>query len=99
MKRIRSTLSALVLLVVGFQFVGCDAIESINPFNNEKEVTGTVETVDTSTVTVDGIGYAVTDKTEFDGYADLSEVQVGDKVEIDYEEKSGNREAVEIEKV
>ncbi|MDX1429147.1 MAG: DUF5666 domain-containing protein [Rhodothermales bacterium] len=97
MKRIPSILSALVVLLLGFQLAGCDALESINPFDNEKEVTGTVEAVDAASLTVDGISYAVTDNTKFDGYADLSEVSVGDKVEVEYEERNGGREAKEVE--
>ncbi len=97
MRQISGILAAVVILLVGV-LAGCDALESINPFDNEKEVTGTVEAVDTASLTVDGIAYAVTADTEFDGYADLSEVTVGDKVEVEYEEKNGGRQAKEVER-
>ncbi|MBT8399141.1 MAG: DUF1344 domain-containing protein [Rhodothermia bacterium] len=97
MRLIPRILPAIAFLLVGV-LAGCDALESINPFDNEKEVTGTVEAVDTSSLTVDGIAYAVTSDTEFDGYADLSEVSVGDKVEVEYDEKNGGREAKEVER-
>ena len=43
-----------------------------------------------------GIEYMVTDNTEFDGINGLQDLAVGDKVEVEYEEKSGGREALEI---
>lgn len=94
----RTILKGFVLLVLAFGLVGCDAFEDINPFNNEKEVTGIVEAVGESSLTVDGIEYRVTDSTEFDdGYSSLADVSVGDEVEIEYEEEGGGRRALEVE--
>ena len=41
-----------MLLVFGL--AGCDALEGINPFDNEKEAKGFIEAIDGSTLTVDG---------------------------------------------
>lgn len=97
MKRTRTILKGFVLLLLVFSFTGCDTLEGVNPFNNEKEVTGVIETIGDNTLTVDGIEYTVTDNTEFDGVDGLSGLSAGDEVEIEYEEKSGGREAVEVE--
>ena len=98
MNHVNTALKGLVLLLFVSTLVGCDAFESINPFNNEKEVTGTVEAVGDAMLTVDAIDYAVTSSTTFeDGYAGLSDVSVGDRVEVEYEEVSGGREALEVE--
>lgn len=100
MRRTRTILKGLfvVLLLVGA--TGCDTLEGINPFNSENEVTGVVEAVDTqnSTLTVDGIVYTVNSDTKFEGINGLSDLSTGDKVEIEYEKKNGGREAKEIEK-
>ena len=53
--------------------------------------------LDVNALTVDGIDYAVTDKTEFEGFDSLADLAVGDEVEIEYKENGGNREAVEVE--
>ena len=97
MKRASTILKALVMLLLVFGFVGCDTLEDLNPFDSEKEVTGTVEAIGASSLTVDGIEYTVTDKTEFDGITGLADLAVGDEVEVEYEENGGAREAVEIE--
>lgn len=100
MRRTRTILTGLfaVLLLVGA--TGCDTLEGINPFNSENEITGVVETVDAqnNTLTVEGIQYTVTDNTEYEGIDGLSDLSSGDEVEIEYEEKSGGREAKEVEK-
>lgn len=97
MKRTSTTLKGLVVLLFVFSVTGCDALEGVNPFNNEKEVSGIVEAVGDSTLTVDGIEYRVTDETEFEGADGLADLSEGDEVEIEYEERDGGREAVEIE--
>jgi predicted small lipoprotein YifL len=99
MQRTRTIFKGLVLLLFVFSATGCDTLEGVNPFNNEKEVTGTVETVDAenNALTVDGIRYTVTDQTEYEGISGLSELSSGDEVEIEYEERDNGREAVEVE--
>ncbi len=98
MKRASMVLKGLVMLLLVFGFVGCDTLESINPFGSEKEVTGIIEAIGDNALTVDGIEYRVTDKTEFEGFNSLADLAVGNEVEIEYEEdSSGNRTAKEIE--
>lgn len=97
MKRTRTILKGFVLLLLVFSFTGCDTLEGINPFNNEKEVSGVIEAIGDNSLTVDGIAYTVTDDTEFDGVSGLGDLAIGDEVEIEYEERNGGREAVEVE--
>lgn len=97
MKHASMVLKGLVMLLLVFGFVGCDVLEDLNPFDKEKEVTGIVEAIGDNSLTVDGIVYAVTDKTKFEGSLSLSDLTVGDEVEIDYEENGGIRTALEIE--
>jgi hypothetical protein len=97
MKHAHTILKGLVLLLLVFGFVGCDTLEDLNPFNNEKEVSGIVEAIGSNSLTVDGIEYRVTSDTEFEGISGLSDLSVGDEVEIEYEEDGGTRTAVEIE--
>ncbi len=84
---------ALVLFLLGF--TGCDTFEGV--FGGDQETTGTVEQVGTNYLVVDAIRYAVTPQTEFDGYARLADVSVGDRVKVEYEDRSGERFALEIE--
>lgn len=97
MKRTRTILKGLVLLLLVSSIAGCDTLEGINPFNNEKEVSGVVEAIGNNALTVDGIEYTVTDQTEYEGIDGLADLSVGDEVGIEYKEKNGGREAVEIE--
>ena len=97
MKRASTVLKGLVMLLLVFGFVGCDTLEDLNPFEDEKEVQGIVEAIGASSLTVDGIEYQVTDNTEFEGISGLSDLAVGDEVEVEYEENGGVREAVEVE--
>lgn len=100
MRRTRTILKGLFVVLFLVGATGCDTLEGINPFNNEKEVTGVVETVDAenNTLTVDGIQYTVTDNTEYEGISGLSDLSTGDEVEIEYKETDGGREAKEVEK-
>lgn len=94
----RTIFKGLLLLLLAVSFTGCDTLESVNPFNNEKEVTGPVEAIGESSLTVDGIEYAVTDDTKFEeGLSSLDDLSVGDEVEIEYESRDGGREALEVE--
>jgi len=87
---------ALLLLVVGL--TGCDTFEDLNPFNDEKGVQGVIEQIGDNSLTLDGIAYAVTDQTEFEGdLSGLADLSVGDEVEIEYEENGSNRTALEVE--
>ena len=97
MKRAFPILYGLVLLFVVGGLAGCDTFEDLNPFNDEKEVTGIVDAIGDASLTVDGIEYAVTAETEFDGIDGLGDLSVGDEVEVEYEENGGGRTALEIE--
>ena len=97
MNRVSTVLKGLVMLLLVFGFVGCDTLDDLNPFEDEKEVTGVVEAIGANSLTVDGIEYRVTNDTEFEGISGLSDLAVGDEVEIEYEENGGAREAVEVE--
>lgn len=99
MNRTRTILKGLLVVLFLFGSTGCDALEGVNPFNNEKEVTGVVEAIDTenSALTVDGIEYTVTDGTEFEGVDGLSALSTGDEVEVEYKETDSGREAEEVE--
>ena len=97
MKRANAVLKGLIMLLLVFGFVGCDTLEDLNPFDSEKEVTGIVEAIGDNSLTVEGIEYRVTDKTEFEGITGLADLAVGDEVEIEYKENGGSREAVEVE--
>ena len=100
MRRTTRILRAFVLLFVVAGLAGCDTLEDINPFNDEKEVEGIVEAKTDNSLTVDGIDYMVTAETEFEGSLEsLDDVNVGDEVEIEYEENGGAREALEVELV
>ncbi len=98
MKRASTVLKGLIMLLLVFGFVGCDTLEGLNPFDSEKEVTGIIEAIGDNSLTVDGIEYRVTDKTEFEGFESLTDlVPFVSEVEIEYKENGGSREAVEIE--
>lgn len=90
-------MAGLLVLVVG-SLVGCDALESINPFDNEKEVTGLVEELGDDYLVVKAVRYNVTSDTKFEGITGLADLAVGDEVEVEYKESSGARTAVEIDK-
>ncbi|MDX1531651.1 MAG: DUF5666 domain-containing protein [Rhodothermales bacterium] len=74
---------------------GCDSDGLFG--DDEQEVEGTVEAVGDDFLTVDAIDYAVTADTEFEGYTGLDDIEVGDEVEIEYEERDSGRVALEIE--
>ena len=96
MKRATNILKVLALLVLALGFVGCDTLEDL--VENEQEVQGFVEAKGENELTVDGISYLVTADTEFDEpYTSLEDVNVGDEVEIEYEENSTGRVALEVE--
>jgi hypothetical protein len=84
---------SLALLLAGL--TGCDMVEDV--FGGENEISGTVEEVGADFLTVDATRYDVTSETVYEGYTALSDVQVGDAVDIEYEDREGGRFAVEIE--
>ena len=84
---------ALGLLI--FMAAGCDTVEDL--FENDKEVTGVVEAIGDASLTVDGVAYTVTDKTEYEGITGLADLSVGDEVEVEYEESNSGRVALEVE--
>ena len=90
----RKTLAFVLLL---FMAAGCDMVEDV--FENDKEATGTIEVIDGNNITLsDGIVYIVDDKTEYEGISGLSDLSVGDEVEIEYKDRGdGTRAAVEVE--
>ena len=95
MIRTASRLGALALLLSVVGLSGCDTVEGV--FGGDNEVTGVVESVDASSLTVDATRYAVDANTTFEApYTALADVQVGDEVEIDYEDRAGERVALEI---
>ena len=89
------TLSALFLVTVLAGSTGCDALE--DAFGDEAEAAGTVEAVDATSITVEATTYAVTAETEYEGYAGIGDVEVGDEVEIEYEDRGGELVALEVE--
>lgn len=97
MKNLNTFLKGIPVLLLGVGLTGCDTLEDLNPFSDEKEAQGLVESLGDNTLTVDGIAYTVTDDTEFEGIDSLADLKVGDEVEIEYEENGGTREAIEIE--
>lgn len=97
MKHAHTILKGFVMLLLVVGFTGCDTLEDLNPFNDEKEVTGVVEALTDSSLTVDGIEYTVTDKTTYEGISGLQDLTVGDEVEVEYKENGSSREAVEVE--
>ena len=97
MKRASTILKGLLVLLFVAGLTGCDTFEEINPFNDEQEVEGIVEALGDDALTVDGIEYTVTADTEFDGIDGLSDLSVGDEVEVEYEETNSGRVALEVE--
>jgi predicted small secreted protein len=93
MRRTRAFAATLVVLMA-FGLTACDAFEI---FGDDKEIKGTVEDIGTDFILVDGVRYAVNGKTEFEGIDGLSDISIGDEVEIEYKESGGTRTALEIE--
>jgi hypothetical protein len=95
MRRANTILKSLLLALLFASFTGCDFIE--DTFDKDKEVSGVIESIGDNSLTVDGIEYQVTSKTEYEGITGLADLSVGDEVGIEYKESGGAREAVEIE--
>ena len=94
-------LAGLAALLFAFFVVGCNASGlTENEENEANEVRVTVQALGSDYVDADdGIRYEVTADTQYEGLGGLSDVSVGDTVDIEFEEiaDSTNRRALEIE--
>ena len=96
MKEVSTTMIRLLLIAfVSLGFVGCDMLEDV--FENENEVSGAVEEVGADYLVVEANRYTVTESTTFEGVSSLADIDVGDEVEVEYEENGSSRTALEIE--
>lgn len=77
---------ALALLFV-FGAAGCDLRE--NDFANDNLLT--VEVIGGDFIVADAVRYGVVEETEFQGIEGLSGLNVGDRVEIEWEEGEDGR--------
>jgi hypothetical protein len=91
----RTPLAAALLALLLVGLTGCDLFEDV--FGGDQEISGTVEEIGDDFVVVDGTTYTVTADTEYEGYTGLDDIAVGDPVDIEYEDRSGERVALEIE--
>ena len=93
------SLLGLAFLLLFALTVGCDTLDDLNPFEDEKEVTAVIEEVGDDHVVAEGIRYLADDKTEYGGgYESLADVSVGDEAELEYKDRDdGSRALVEIE--
>ncbi len=92
---------SLAVFLLAFGFMACDSAEDLEGLDlldeDGQEVVGTIEALTDTSVTVDGLEYAVNDDTEFEGIDGLASLAVGDVIEIEYEEDNGSRTALYIE--
>jgi hypothetical protein len=88
----------IVSLVVAMSLGGCNAVGiSGEEDSNEARVTVTAVGADYLDAD-DGFRYQVSGNTEYEGLSGLSDVSVGEIVQIEFEEVStGTRRALEIE--
>lgn len=89
-------IAALVAVVAGCNAFGITGDDD----DDENEVRVTVQALGPDFLTADdGIRYLVSGATEYEGLGGLSDISVGDIVEIEYEAiaDSGDRRALEIE--
>lgn len=85
---------ALALLVATGSLTGCDALGET--FGGGKEVSGIVEAVDATSITVSATRYTVDTATTIEDFASFSAIVVGSDVEIKYEDLAGERHALTI---
>lgn len=102
MSRTRATpFVRLAGLLLALGILGCNSAVTGNEDENEQnEVPVTVLAIGTDYLDADdGIRYEVTAATQYEGLIGLSDISVGDAVEIEFEEipNSTNRLALEIE--
>ena len=89
----RLRLLALILITPSLALTACDTLEG------GLESEGLVEEVGADHLVVEAIRYGVTAETVYEGYTGLADVKVGDTVEVDYEDRSGERVATDIDAV
>ena len=82
----RPLLLALLLVVLA----ACDVL------GDGHAAQGTVDAVAEAHLVVDAVAYAVTNRTVFEGYTGLADVRVGDRVEVDFEARNGERVATDV---
>lgn len=92
--------SGIVLISFAASIAGCDALDDI--FDSGEEINGTVQSKDVqaSTITLtDNSVYVINGDTEFEGVTGLADAALapGVEVEIEYENKNGQRVALEVE--
>jgi hypothetical protein len=90
----------LLISLLATSATGCDALDDI--FDPGEEINGTLQSKDVqaSTLTLtDGTVYVVNGDTEFEGVTGLGDAALapGVEVEIEYEDKNGQRVALEVE--
>ena len=94
-------LARVAALLLALFIVGCNASVTGNEDDDEgNEVRVTVQAIGSDYLeTNDGIRYEVTADTKYEGLSGLSDISVGDVVEIEFEEipNSTNRRTLEIE--
>ncbi len=89
-------------LLLAFSIMGCNAfgITGNEDEDDENEVPVTVLAIGADYIDADdGIRYEVTAATKYEGLTGLSDLTVGDAIEIEFEEiaNSNNRRALEVE--
>ena len=89
----------LATLLLAFSILGCNSAVTGNE-DDQNEVPVTVLAIGSDYLDADdGIRYEITAATQYEGLTGLSDISVGDAVEIEFEEipNSNNRRALEIE--
>ena len=91
----------LAVFLLAFSILGCNqAVTGNEDENDQNEVPVTVLAIGADYIDADdGIRYEVTAATKYEGLTGLSDLTVGDAIEIEFEEiaNSNNRLALEIE--
>ena len=93
-------LARTAALLLSFFIVGCNASGITDSENEANEVRVTVQAIGSDYLNADdGIRYEITAATQYEGLTSLSDVLVGDIVEIEFEEipSNTNRRALEVE--
>ena len=93
-------LARTAALLLSFFIVGCNASSITDSENEANEVRVTVRAIGSDYLDADdGIRYEITAATQYEGLTGLSDVLVGDIVEIEFEEipSNTNRRALEVE--